>query len=204
MLKAWTNTKDQVQLLLFCRFCWTSAIAVAMGWVLQLTIFLGYYVLHERRVAANRYDCLCCCTRRESISGTDPSIEDPDKSMPAEAAKPLPIGMLSSNKDSLLQQAINKYILPLMLHPIGKVVIVLLVVAVAVLGGIGVAEVTEGLPTGSLAPDGHYYKTFDTKLDAFRFQTGALQPCCLYRNAVLHAYHLNAQTNKQTNKRTRK
>ena len=34
-------------------------------------------------------------------------------------------------------------------------------VAVAVLGGVGITRLQEGLPLGDLAPDGHYYKDYD-------------------------------------------
>lgn len=39
-----------------------------MDWVLQLTLFLGCLVLTERRIAASRYDFLCCWKRSPSAT----------------------------------------------------------------------------------------------------------------------------------------
>lgn len=129
-------------------------------WALQLTLFLAYFVLNERRIAGSRYDCACCWKRPE------PSITDPS------AVQSVPVGILSSNKDSYLQLVLNKYMLPAILSPIGKLVIVGLVIATSVLGGIGVSRLDEGLPLGDLAPDDHYFKLFYDRQVLFQSQSG--------------------------------
>ena len=136
---------------------------MAVVWVLQLTLFLGYFVLHERRVAANRFDCCCCWSRSESTEGAGRST----------SKDTIPVGILSSSKDSYLQKLLNNYVIPALLSTVGKLVIVLLVVALAVLGAIGVTRLDEGLPLGSLAPDGHYFKGFDERNVLFETQSGA-------------------------------
>ena len=77
-----------------------------MVWALQLTLFLAYFVLTERRIESSRYDCLCCWTRTEakpSEGKTEPSEEDPSGHEP----RPVPVGILSSSKDSYLQKLLN-------------------------------------------------------------------------------------------------
>lgn len=131
-----------------------------MDWALQLTFFLGCFVLTERRINNQRFDCCCCFKSKQSESahpGTPPRK---------------PVGLMSANKDSGLQSLLNKYLLPAIFHPAGKVIIVLVAVALAVVGGIGITKLREGLPLGSLAPDDHYYRDFDDASASFESNSG--------------------------------
>lgn len=105
--------------------------------------------------------------------------------------KSIPVGILSSSKDSYLQLFLNRFVLPALLNPIGKLVIVLLVVALAVVGGIGVSRLDEGLPLGALAPDGHYYKGFDERIVKLESQSGV--PLRPFRGRVFFGAHPYSQ-----------
>jgi Sterol-sensing domain of SREBP cleavage-activation len=41
-------------------FCAFAAISVLTVYIMMLSFFLSCYVLTEKRIAANRNDCLCC------------------------------------------------------------------------------------------------------------------------------------------------
>ena len=130
-----------------------------LDWALQLTFFLGCFVLTERRIDNERYDC-CCCFKRERSE-----IAPPD-------APRKPTGLMSANKDSGLQAVLNKYLLPAIFHPVGKALILLFGVALVVLGGIGFTKLREGLPLGSLAPDDHYFREYDSAAASFQSNSG--------------------------------
>lgn len=128
-----------------------------LDWALQLTFFLGCFVLTEKRIDNQYFDCCCCCQRKSS------DVANPESSI----AAPKPSGLMSGNKDSGLQKALNKYLLPGILHPVGKGVILLVFIGLAVVGGVGITKLREGLPLGTLAPDGHYYRDYDDALREF-------------------------------------
>lgn len=71
------------------------------------------------------------------------------------------VGLLSASKDSPLQVFINRYVLPAILSPVGKVMVIALVLIGIVLGAVGASRLREGLDIGTLAPDGHFIKPFD-------------------------------------------
>ena len=125
-------------------FCWSAAIAIMLDWALQLTFFLGCFVLTERRIENQRYDCLYCFKRT------------PSEIAYSEIVPSKPVGLVSASKDSFLQAVLNKYMLPGLFHPVGKAFVLLFAVAMAVVGGIGITKLDEGLPLGLLAPDSHY------------------------------------------------
>lgn len=39
--------------------------------VLMMTLFVAFMVITEKRIAANRWDCLCCCVRKGGKSASD-------------------------------------------------------------------------------------------------------------------------------------
>lgn len=122
-------------------------------------------MLTERRIDNQRYDCLCCIKRKTSTI------------LHSDVQPRKPVGLMSANKDSGLQAILNKHVLPAILHPAGKVIFLLMAVAMAVLGGVGVTRLREGLPLGSLAPDDHYYRDFDAASSQFDSNSGVYFPC---------------------------
>ena len=109
---------------------------------------LGCFILTERRIDNQHYDCLCCFRRTPS------EIAHP------EIVPSKPAGLMSASKDSFLQAVLNKYMLPALFHPVRKTFVLLFAVAMAMVGGIGITQLDEGLPLGLLAPDSHYMKDF--------------------------------------------
>jgi hypothetical protein len=138
-----------------------------LDWALQLTFFLGCFVLTERRIDAQRYDCLCCLKRPTS------------ETAPPDSAPRKPVGLMSGNKDTGLQALLDKHLLPALLHPVGRALMLALVVGLSVVGAVGITRLREGLPLGDLAPDDHYYRDFDRKLQEFGkvSDIGALTEC---------------------------
>jgi Patched family len=138
-----------------------------MDWALQLTLFLGCFVLTEHRINSQRYDCLCCIKRKTN--------ETADSALVASK----PVSVISAKKDSGVQAVLDKCILPAIFHPAGKIIILLNVVALAVVGGIGSTRLREGLPLGTLAPDGHYFRDFDDAITEFSQESGiGATPSC--------------------------
>eukprot|EP00892_Ulva_mutabilis_P004763 jgi/Ulvmu1/2659/UM014_0114.1 len=83
-----------------------------------------------------------------------------------------PVGFLSSNKDSWLQLFLNKYLFSIVYSAPGKAAIFCIVIAGIVLGAVGITRLDEGLPLSTLAPDGHYLKTFIDRFDQFEQSAG--------------------------------
>jgi hypothetical protein len=145
------------------RFCWSAAISIMLDWALQLSFFLACYVLTERRIDASRIDCCCCFKAATSEGG------------PAGAVTVLaqrPAGLMSANGDSWLQQLLNRTVLPVMLNPVSKVIMICIVAGLAVVGAVGVGRLKEGLPLGDLAPDDHYIRAFDDRAEQFEDNSG--------------------------------
>ena len=83
------------------------------------------------------------------------------------------MGALSASKDSWLQWLLNKALVPVLLHPVGKAVVLALLVVGIVCGGIGVTRLGEGLKLSELAPDGHYAVAYDNAATVFERNGGA-------------------------------
>ena len=89
------------------------------------------------------------------------------------------VGVLSASKDSWLQWLLNKALVPVLLHPVGKTVMLALLVAGVVCGGIGITRLGEGLEDAWLAPDGHYSGAFADAASVFERNGGALSLLCV-------------------------
>ena len=85
----------------------------------------------------------------------------------------VPVGLLSASKDSWLQIVLNRVLVPPLLHPASQAAILALLVAALVSGGLGVSRLGEGLQQSSLAPDGHYVRSFDALNIDFNANSGA-------------------------------
>ena len=83
------------------------------------------------------------------------------------------VGLLSASKDSYLQIALNRFVLPGLLHPVGKAVVLLVLAAALAVGFVGSTRLDEGLTFSQLAPDGHYIKAYDALFVGFESQAGA-------------------------------
>jgi hypothetical protein len=86
------------------------------------------------------------------------------------------VGFLSASKDSSLQQFFNRYMLPTIFHPVGKIVVILIALVALIVGVIGATRVTEGLQYRELSPDGHFLAPFDDKSNLFQEKVGVLSP----------------------------
>jgi hypothetical protein len=87
-------------------------------------------------------------------------------------------GLLSASKTSYLQICLNKYVVPAMMHPIGKTIVLALLVGGVATGIVGATRLGEGLRLSSLANDNHYAKPFEEMNTEFERQAGVL---CLPR-----------------------
>ena len=111
-----------------------------LDWALQLTFFLACFVLTERRIEAIACGLLLLLSKKSSARLPRPGA--------AESAGPRkPIGLMSANKDSYLQQLLNRFMLPAIFHPVGKAFAILLVIAIAVVGAVGIGKVEGRSPT---------------------------------------------------------
>lgn len=161
--------------------------SILLSWALQLTFFLACFVLTERRIDSQRYDCCCCWQRTPNFN----------ESSAARANRPG--GLMSGSKESFLQAKMNKYLLPALLHPAGKSIMLLFAVAMAVVGGIGITKLREGLPLSSLAPDDHYFRDFDAAVDRIERNSGVLgirfveQPCVVSTSQYSQQSAVNMQ-----------
>jgi Sterol-sensing domain of SREBP cleavage-activation len=273
------------------RFCYYAAISISVAWLLEVTLFLACFTYTERRIAAGRYDLLCCVRRghrgapaalparaddklapcEDTYDGTHwthvqtakaspplpqqadrgahavAAAEDgaahvvragghrlcamhslktsvevlkcrrwsaarrchchnrrPNSTPPphrpldfkprhiwaatsvastrawlqglpkrttsversaASAASPSPrkprMSLMSASKDSWIQMILARYWLPVLFHPVTRAFVILLAIAGVVAGGVGAANVGEGLKLKDLAPDDSYVKSFD-------------------------------------------
>jgi hypothetical protein len=84
-------------------------------------------------------------------------------------------GILSASKTSYLQICLNKYIVPAIMHPIGKTIVLALLLGGVATGIVGTTRLGEGLQLSSLANDNHYAKPFEEMNTEFERQAGV---CC--------------------------
>ena len=90
-------------------------------------------------------------------------------------------GLLSSSPHAPLPRLLERAVLPWLLHPFGRVAVLLILLGAMVASAFGATRLQEGYTIADLAPDGHFVGVFDRADFQFRRQAGAL---CLTRYSL--------------------
>ena len=83
-------------------------------------------------------------------------------------------GLLSSSPHAPLPRLLERAVLPWLLHPFGRVAVLLILLVAMVASAYGATRLQEGYTIADLAPDGHFVGVFDRADFQFRRQAGAL------------------------------
>ena len=85
----------------------------------------------------------------------------------------LPVGFLSASKDSYLQIFLNRFLVPPLLHPVSRALVILVFLGIVATGAVGASRLDEGLDLSTLAPNGHYTKDYYQRDNLFLSASGA-------------------------------
>lgn len=124
-------------------FCAVAGLSVVFDFIFQICIFLPALVLDKRRVAANRYDVLCCLKKEGNV------------------VKP---------RDDVVRKYFNKHMVPFVFKKVTKIMTVFITVCLIVIGGMSCSKILRGLNqnvsfvSGSALFD--YFETLFTYGDA--------------------------------------
>eukprot|EP00004_Rigifila_ramosa_P000095 TRINITY_DN1011_c0_g1_i3.p1 TRINITY_DN1011_c0_g1~~TRINITY_DN1011_c0_g1_i3.p1 ORF type:complete len:829 (-),score=216.33 TRINITY_DN1011_c0_g1_i3:11-2254(-) len=127
-------------------FCLTAAFSLLFLFMLQLTFFVGWMVIDQRRIEANRADCCPCYI------------------VPAEEA------MVMNEKASeigLVRNLLKNYYIPALLSTPGKIFVILLFSMSAALGAFLYTELETGLPLADGFRDDSYLGEYFEKSDKY-------------------------------------
>jgi len=136
-------------------------VGIFLDFLFQLTFFVAGLTLDARRQERNRVDMLCCITREPQV---------PCCAVPCLASAAKPERMLrkdGSDTPSLATRLASEYLPRILLHPVGKVVVLALAVAMVGAGCYGATQVEQNFDIEWFTPDSSdLQKTYDVR-DAY-------------------------------------
>jgi len=127
-------------------FCWYAGPTVAIDFIFQITFFPAILVMDDRRIKANRYDCLVCAKSKATAANDEAERVQP--SMPKESPKEL----------DRTQRIMARYA-DMLLQPVVKVLVLVAFVAMLGLGAWGASMQSQQFDFRTLTPPDSYIRT---------------------------------------------
>eukprot|EP00004_Rigifila_ramosa_P000096 TRINITY_DN1011_c0_g1_i5.p1 TRINITY_DN1011_c0_g1~~TRINITY_DN1011_c0_g1_i5.p1 ORF type:complete len:884 (-),score=214.53 TRINITY_DN1011_c0_g1_i5:25-2283(-) len=127
-------------------FCLTAAFALLFLFMLQVTFFVGWMVLDQRRIHANRADCCPCYV------------------VPAEEARKM---SAKASEVGIVRKFFQEYYIPALLSTPGKIFVIVVFTAAAVIGGYLYTLLGSGLPLDEGFRDDSYLGEYFRKTEKY-------------------------------------
>ncbi len=144
----------------------------------QMTAFVAFMVLTERRIQARRWDCLCCiqragpttpqpsvtaATTRQQAWPTNDLASAPtvDVAMDLPVAGPQKSGGEAIEGESAVKRFFRLYYAPVLTRWWVKALVIAIFLGLGAASWYGVYQVEYGQPLSDLAPDGSYLADYD-------------------------------------------
>ena len=142
-------------------FCIYAGVSVLFDFGLQVTLFVALLVLDERRLAAKRCECACCCLPEVAEVG--------DKANDAPVASS---GVVLEQTDaSSAQRGLNDWLadryVPQLTSKAGIAVTLVVFTAFTGMNVYGISQLTENFDPVDLVPDESYARIFINKARSF-------------------------------------
>ena len=140
-------------------FCWYAGPTVAIDFFYQITLFIAILVYDERRVKANRYDCLVCVKATHQ--------EDNEKELDESRHRTVPVQYISSDKPDSSEKTMSRYA-DLLLQPVVKLSVLIIFTVMFALGVWGALMQNQEFDFRTLTPTDSYIRTvWTSSVDAF-------------------------------------
>ena len=158
-------------------FAVMSAVAIGVGWLLQMTVFCAVLVLDSKRMEQGRWDVLFCVQDRqveddveqwkaehdELAAQPQPHLQQQQSGRPADPTAAAAVKPKSSPfaAESYLQQFFRRFYLPFLFHPVVRVAVVLLFPLVFFfLLSYGFSHLQLGLDQSTVVPNDSYLQAY--------------------------------------------
>lgn len=133
-------------------FCWYAGPTVAIDFIYQITFFVAILVIDDRRIKANRYDCLVCAKSKPTSSDDN----DNDVAEVKRARRRTPeegVAELGRTQKIMARYA------DMLLQPVVKVLVLVAFAAMLALGAWGASMQSQEFDFRTLTPLDSYIRT---------------------------------------------
>ncbi|EGG21969.1 Niemann-Pick C type protein [Cavenderia fasciculata] len=149
-----------------------ASVAILFDFLLQITAFAALLVLDTKRSESRRIDCIPCVSLDDGDNSDDDEPEVNEEKMPLAAHEDYMSTNSSYNpvykkKDSLLKVAFKKYYAPFVMHPIVKIVAVVVFLGAFLLAITLSFDLQLGLDQRVALPGDSYLQAYFSEMDEY-------------------------------------
>jgi Niemann-Pick C1 protein len=156
-------------------FCWYAAPTVLIDFIYQITFFVAILVYDDRRIKANRYDCLVCVKSKHVVDQNGPH---------------------ETTEHKLTTKVMTRYS-NVLLHPVTKVFVLVCFAGLLVLGILGASQQKQKLDFRDMMPEDSYFRDYFNAIDTYTSSDDSahLLIGVYFRDVDVSDYSIQAQMN---------